>query len=425
MGAGVVAELRYIPDGECVVGETVLDRLDDGELRLVEADVVVGDEAPGSGDRLFGRRAVACPGLGEVRKQRLDGRFGVAVQGDGVGLDPGEFEVVDVDVDQGRGFAGGVAHRETRSDADDDVRGLHHVDEFVHLLDVRAGAEARAVAQGMAIGYRALAAAGGDDGDAGRFGERNEGLFRARLRDSAADEDKRALGCGDDVGSFPQLFGTRHDARGGSGVPQLDLVALDRGLGGHLDEYGAGPSGAHLAECLGHGGGNVARGEHLPPPLGDGGQGAPLVHNLVDGAEVLADLAPGDLPGDEEHRGGAGVRGGHSCGCVVDGCARHHEGHTRLPGSASVAVGHVCGALLVAGGDHADARLVAQGGDDTVHVYAGDAEYDLDTLTYEGLHKGFAAAHLGHVHSPTNGLPSPAGSSESGDPSRCGPQDRL
>ena len=46
------------------------------------------------------------------------------------------------------------------------------------------------------------------------------------------------------------------------------------------------------------------------------------------------------------------------------------------------------------GRDHADARLVPQRGDDPVHLYARDPEYDFDAFPYERLDQGFAALVL-------------------------------
>ena len=66
---------------------------------------------------------------------------------------------------------------------------------------------------------------------------------------------------------------------------------------------------------------------------------------------------------------------------------------------AGIAVGHVGGGLLVAGGDHADAGLVGgrrAGTDDARHVDAGNAEDDLHAFPDKGFHQGLAAAHGGH-----------------------------
>ena len=51
-------------------------------------------------------------------------------------------------------------------------------------------------------------------------------------------------------------------------------------------------------------------------------------------------------------------------------------------------------------GDHANARLVPNRGDDPIYLYAGDAEYDLDALSDKRLGEGFPSAHLDHDQPP-------------------------
>ena len=81
-------------------------------------------------------------------------------------------------------------------------------------------------------------------------------------------------------------------------------------------------------------------------------------------AEAASDVVARDLPGDGEDGRGAGVSGGQAAGGVVPPGAGDYEDDSGLAGDAGIAVGHVGGGLLVAGGDHADAGLVPQGGDD-------------------------------------------------------------
>ena len=49
-------------------------------------------------------------------------------QGYGIGLVPGQFRVVNVNVHQHRRLSGGVAQGEAGADPDDHVGGLHHVE---------------------------------------------------------------------------------------------------------------------------------------------------------------------------------------------------------------------------------------------------------------------------------------------------------
>ena len=154
--AGVVAELRHVPDDEGVLRDAALDRLQHRVLRLVEPDVVVGDQAPRRADRLGRRGPITLAPLLEARKQRFDGRPGVAVQRDGVGLDPDQLAVVDVDVDERGGVASrGSAEREARADADHDIGGLHHIEQLRSSRAARPGVKAGAVRERMAVRDRA------------------------------------------------------------------------------------------------------------------------------------------------------------------------------------------------------------------------------------------------------------------------------
>ena len=248
----------------------------------------------------------------------------------------------------------------------------------------------------MAVGNGPLAAAGGDHGDVCRFRQFDEGLFRARSHHTAAGEYQGEPGSGNDAGNLPQLFPARHDSRYRGRIPQLNLLLLDAGLGRNLDENGTGASAAHLSERFGHGIRDFPRPERLPPPLGHRAQHFGLVRNFMDGPEVLAHLAAGDLAGNEEHGRGSGVGSGHARGGVVNARARDHQGHSRFPRHAGIAVGHVRRSQLVAGRDHADARFLAHGDDDPRHMDARDPEYDLDAFVYQRLHQGFAPGHFDH-----------------------------
>ena len=154
----------------------------------------------------------------------------------------------------------------------------------------------------MAVGDGALAAGGRDHGDPRCLGQLHEGLFRVRSRHAAAGKYQRKTGLGDNTGGLPQLIRARHDARDGRRIPQLDLFPLDGGFRRDLDQDRTRPAGSHLPECLGHGPRDLSGPERPPLPLGDGAHHIGLIEDLVDTPEVLADLAAGNLAGDDEHR---------------------------------------------------------------------------------------------------------------------------
>ena len=302
VGAGVVPELRNVPDYECVFRDAPLHRLQDRVLRLPEPDVVVGYQVASRGDRIDGRRTLPRSGLDQIGEQRFYCRPGVAVQGDGVGLDPGELGVVYVDVHQCGRLARRITQRKTRADPYHDVGGLHHFVKLVHLLPLAARAEAGPVRQGMAVRNGPLAAAGGDDGDVCRFGQLHEGLFRVRPRYPAAGVYEGQAGLGDDTGGFPEILTTGHNPRDAGGIPQLDFLSLHPCLRRHLNQNRAGTAGAHLPERLEHGIRHFPGPQGLSLPFGHGADRARLVLDLVNGPDVLADCAARDLARNKEHR---------------------------------------------------------------------------------------------------------------------------
>ena len=151
----------------------------------------------------------------------------------------------------------------------------------------------------MTVRYRPFSTTGRDHRDVRSFRQLDERLFRARLRHAAAREYQRQASFGYDAGGFQKLVSARHDPRDGGRLPQHDIVPLHDGLRWHFDHDRTGAAGAHLPERLGHGGGNVAWREHLPPPLGHRAHHVELVRDFMHGPKVLADLAPRNLAGNE------------------------------------------------------------------------------------------------------------------------------
>ena len=130
----------------------------------------------------------------------------------------------------------------------------------------------------------------------------------------------------------------------------------------------------------------ISRGESTsPPPLGHGPHHVQLAKDFMDGPEVLTDVAPRDLAGDEKDGRGAGVRRGQAAGGVVHARAWDDKGHARFPRSAGIAVGHVRRALFMAGRDQTDARLVPKRDDDPGHMYARDPEDNFNAFVHERL----------------------------------------
>ena len=252
----------------------------------------------------------------------------------------------------------------------------------------------------MSIGDDPLAAAGRDDGYVRRLGQLDQRLFRIGPRHAAPRVYEGQRGPGDDPRGLPKVFRAGHDARDRGGTPQPHLFPLHPGFWGHLYQDGTGTAGAHLPERFEHGVGNLARPGCLSLPLGHGAHGAALVRDLVHGAKVLADGAAGNLARYEEYGHGARVCVGQAGSRVVEAYARDHQRDPRLARSAGIAVGHVRRRLFVPRGDHANAGLVPDRGDDAVNLYARYSEYDLHALPYKRFGKRFPSAQLDHVLPP-------------------------
>src|SRR3546814_2145924 len=67
-----------------------------------------------------------------------------------------------------------------------------------------------------------------------------------------------------------------------------------------------------------------------------------------------------------------------------------------LGAGAGVALGHVGGALDVAGQDMVDRLALLHGGVERVDRRAGNAEGDVDPLLLQDAHGGFGCGHKGH-----------------------------
>ena len=97
-----------------------------------------------------------------------------------------------------------------------------------------------------------------------------------------------------------------------------------------------------------------------------------------------------------------GVEAGDHVGA---GRARGADAHADVAGhGAGVAVGHVRGALDVAGQDVADAAVRAHRRVERVDRRAGHAERDRDALLLQHPHRRLGRRHLGHRLPPTCAL---------------------
>jgi hypothetical protein len=100
---------------------------------------------------------------------------------------------------------------------------------------------------------------------------------------------------------------------------------------------------------------------------------------------VLAEHGSDDLAAQQDDRHRIG-KGGEQAGHRVGGSRPRGHGHDAgIAGGAGIAVRHVHGALLVAGEDQLDARLV-EGVEQGDGGAAGQPEDDLDPFLLQALH---------------------------------------
>ena len=309
---------------------------------------------------------------------------------------PREFRVIYVDVHQRGRLASRIPQREPRPDSYHEASGLHHLEELVHLLPLSHGTETRAVRQRMRVRDDSLATAGSDHRYVRRLSQSDESLFPVGPRHPASRVYQGHTRTGDNLRCFPQVFWTGHDSRNTSRTSQLDLLLFHSGLRGHFQQNGTGTAGAHLPERFEHGIRHLTGPGRLSPPLGHRANNVRLVGDFVNGPQVLADCASRYLARDNEHGRRARVCVGQAGRGVVQSRSRDHQRDPGLTRRACITIGHVRRRLFMTCSNHADARLIPEGRDNPVYLYARDAEYGLDTLRYERLGKRFAAAHLDH-----------------------------
>ena len=123
----------------------------------------------------------------------------------------------------------------------------------------------------------------------------------------------------------------------------------------------------------------------------DDGHGDAHDVGLLEG--VRADDAARDLARDDDHGHGVHVGGGDAGDGVGGAGARRHEDHADLARGARVAVGHVRGALLVAGEDVMDLLGVVERVVDLDGLAAGVAEDGVHALGLEAGDDGLRPGH--------------------------------
>jgi hypothetical protein len=297
----------------------------------------------------------------------------------------GGSELVDVE---------GDAVVEADADADDEVGG---VEGFAGVGGAVHAGHARG--EGVGLGEGALAHEGVDHREAGFFGELAQGGSALGADHAAAHVEDGALGAVDEVGGLAEEV--RVPGGGGVVAEAQGVVALGLAGGaledvhGDVHQHGAGAAGAGEVEGLAQHVAEVGGIFHQVVVLGDGHGDAADV-GLLEG--VLADQVGADLGGDRDQGDGVHV-GRRDAGDEIEraGAGGAHA-DADFAGGAGIAVGHVRGALLVAGEvevhpavSHGVVELV----EEVEEHAARDAEGNVGALLAQDLEDDLGAGERG------------------------------
>ena len=226
------------------------------------------------------------------------------------------------------------------------------------------------------------------------LGHRGERLVGAGGVHAAARVDDRASGAEQHAGGPLDVGIRRRRALHRHRRQQLGLALLLQRVGRDLQVHGPRAPGLELAHRLVDGGGDLVDLQHALAPFGHGGHDVELLVDLVEHADVLAEVAARHLAGHQEHRRRARVGGAEPGAGVQHARPRHHQRHPEAAAGPRVAVGHVGGGLLVARQDEAHVLLVAQGGHGAVQLHARQPEHDPSTFPMQLLDERLASRLL-------------------------------
>ena len=234
-----------------------------------------------------------------------------------------------------------------------------------------------------------------DDRGLEHLGELHEGGRRTGRADPAADVDERlARGRQQLRGTIdrglvrlrrrvPDPIGDRHRRPGVQDVH------------GHLDRHRPRPARPQLPEGLLDEPGNLLGRLRKSRPLGQAGQDAALVRDLMEGAVALPDHGAVDLAADQQDGGVRRVRGGQPGGRVEHPRSGDDHGHPLPAGRTGVAVGHIGRRLLVPGAREGEfVRPLVQRVRRAVELDPGDPEDLRHALTYQRLGEDVSSGPL-------------------------------
>lgn len=248
----------------------------------------------------------------------------------------------------------------------------------------------------VVVGQDAPAHQGRDDRRAGQLGEFDEEFGRVRVDDTAARDEQGAFGGVEETDRLLDLRPRRrrlvHRQRLVRLRVELDLGELhvDR----QVDQDRARAAGAHEVEGLLEDAGDLGRLQDRDGHLRHGGRD----RRDVDGLEVLlVDHGGRGLARDAQDRDRVAVRGVEAGDHVGAYRARGADADTDVAGTGTgVALGHVRGALDMAGEGVVDATGCLERGVERVDRRTRDAERVADALALEDLDCRAGSGHTSH-----------------------------
>ncbi|MNI05647.1 hypothetical protein D3C73_586060 [compost metagenome] len=380
-----VGQLGHVAADEGVDGHRGGDAVENALVQSLQFAVASPERSVQSshGVNCFNRIA---HGAGHARQQCTQRLQGIAVQGDGTGVEVVELARVDVDAD----------HFATDRQALAPVIGVCHfgADRQHHVglrdqIPTRLHAQAGSGIQGR-IGCQQTFA-----GDAGeqRRGEaiaQGSQLGPGGQRTTAGD-DHRPLGVQQSPGCLVEGFGSGQ-ATSGAAHHLATPVPADRPrqhIQRHRNMHRPWPLAIEHGEGAGNQFGQIVGAQGDRRKRGDGRGDRPLILGFVQATPPFTEAGGVVDAGNHQHRNRIGVGLADGGRRIGDAGAGDDEAHPRLATDPGVAVGHEPGALLMPSQHMANAAA-GQAAIQLEGVDTGDAEHGIDPVMGQQAHQCLA-----------------------------------
>jgi hypothetical protein len=274
------------------------------------------------------------------------------------------------------------------ADRDDDVGRLEAGQRVVARLQSHRAERARVLVVEHPLAHEGLG-----DADAGGSSELAQRGGRPGAGDAVAGQHDRPVGGADDLHRGVHLLAARLGvAEGGAHRERSRVDARSHHVLGQLDVRRPGLLRLGDLECLAHHLGDHARGVQARVELGQRPQHVDDVDVLV---RLLVHPLEVGLAGERHHRRAVEQRVGDAGDEVGRSRPEGAQADARAAGQATVHVGHVRPALLVANWDERD-RGGVERRVEIQRLLSRDAEYVLDAFGLQALHEQIRRFALSH-----------------------------